>query len=110
MPGFIVHIGATILCTHAGYVSEITSNFRVLVGGQPVVTQNDTFLVEGCPYTLPPPHPCMTVTWLVPSLRIKVNGNPAILQDSIGICQSGDLTPQGPPNVVMTQTRVKGGG
>jgi hypothetical protein len=108
--GFLVHVGATILCPHAGQASCITTNTRVFVSGQPIVAQADTFPVIGCPFTVPvaTPHPCVVVKWLVPSFRILVGGKPAILQDSTGICQSADQTPQGPANVVSTQVRVKG--
>jgi hypothetical protein len=46
--------------------------------------------------------------WVAPATRVKVNGQPAILKTSSGICQSAEQVPQGPPNVVVTQTRVKG--
>jgi hypothetical protein len=37
-----------------------------------------------------------------------VNGNPVILKTSSGICQSAVQAPQGPPNILVTQPRVKG--
>lgn len=110
MPSFLLHVGATVLCTHAGSVTIIPTNNRVLVSGQPVATLNDTYTVMGCPFTLPgpKPQPCVTVRWLQPATRVRVNGQPVILQTSTGICQSAEQIPQGPPNVAMTQTRVKG--
>lgn len=109
MPGFILHVGAAIICPHGGQVSAITANSRVFVGRQPVVTQSDMFPVVGCPFTTPiGAHPCVVTKWLVPATRVLVNGQPVILQDSTGICQSADQTPQGPPNVIVTQVRVKG--
>jgi hypothetical protein len=108
--GFLVHVGATIICPHAGQASCITSNTRVLASGQPIVTQADTFPITGCPFTVPvaTPHPCVAIRWLVPSLRILVGGKAAILQDSTGICQSADQAPQGPANIVATQIRANG--
>lgn len=110
MPGFFLHVGATIMCPHGGQVSLITSNTQVFVDKKPVATQNDAFLVAGCPFPGPslPPHPCVVVRWLVPATRVLVNGQPVVLRDSTGICQSADQTPQGPPNVIVTQIRVKG--
>ena len=111
MANFLVHVGCTIICPHGGQVSIISTNTRVLVSGQPVGTQSDTFMIAGCPFALPPvptPHPCVMKKWLVPSLRIKVNNQPVILKDSTGICQAADQAPQGPPNVITTQLRVKG--
>ncbi len=108
MPGTLVHVGATIMCPHGGQVSIISTNTRVMVGSQPVATMGDTFTVAGCPFTIPgpTPQPCLTVQWLVPAMRVMINGQPAILQSSTGLCQSA--VPQGPPNVVVTQLRVKG--
>ena len=39
MPGFILHVGATVICAHAGQAQPTAPNPRVMVGGQPVVTQ-----------------------------------------------------------------------
>jgi hypothetical protein len=102
-----MHVGATAICPHAGQITATTTNTRVFVNHQPVVTQNDIFTILGC--TLPPPPPpCILTKWLVPSTRLLVNGQPVVLQDSIGMCQSADQSPQGPPNVISTQIRVKG--
>ena len=110
MPGFLFHVGATALCPHGGQVSTISSNARVLVNKQQVATFGDTFLVAGCAFTVPvsKPQPCVKVQWLVPALRVTVGGQPVILQSSTGMCQSAEQIPQGPPNVVVTQVRVKG--
>jgi hypothetical protein len=108
--GFLLHIGSTILCPHAGQVYSITTNARAFVSGQAIVTQTDTFNITACPFTLPSgtPHPCILTKWLGPSIHILVNGKPAVLQESTSICQSADQSPQGPANVVATQARVRG--
>jgi hypothetical protein len=104
-----MHVGASAICPHGGQISAITTNTRVFVDHQPVVTQNDFFTVLGCTFSLPSgPHPCILTKWIVPSTRLLVNGRPVVLQNSIGMCQSADQSPQGPPNVISTQTRVKG--
>ncbi len=110
MPGLLYHVGAQTVCPHAGQATTISSNTRVLVSGQPVATLSDTTTVGGCPFTVPgpKPQPCMTVKWLVPAARVLVNGQPALLQTSTGICQSAEQIPQGPPTIVATQTRVIG--
>lgn len=110
MPGYLFHVGATALCPHGGPIQTITTNSRVLVSGQPVAILSDTYLVSGCAFTtpVPKPQPCIKVQWLVPAMRVRVNGQPVILQDSTGLCQSAEQIPQGPPNIVMTQLRVKG--
>jgi len=110
MPGFLFHVGATAICPHGGQVSVVPSSPRVLVGGQPVASLADTYLVAGCPFTVPPgkPQPCVTIRWLVPAARVMVGGQPAILQSSTGLCLSAEQIPQGPPNVVVTQQRARG--
>ncbi len=113
MPGFLVHVGASIMCPHAGQVSVISANSRVMVSGQPVATMSDSYMVAGCPFQIPigvgtKPQPCVTVQWLEPALRVRVNGQPAILSGSLGLCQSIEQIPQGPPLVATTQMRVKG--
>lgn len=110
MSGFLLHVGATVMCPHAGSVSIISSNSRVSVGGQFVATISDTYMVAGCPFTVPgpKPQPCIKVQWLVPAMRVRVNGQAVILQSSTGLCQSAEQIPQGPPNVVVQQTRVRG--
>ena len=108
MPGPIVHVGAGIICPHAGSVTVVTSNTRVLVGGQPTATLGDTYTVAGCAFTVPgpKPQPCVTTRWLVAATRVLVNGQPVIIQTSTGICQSVEQIPQGPPTVVAAQPRV----
>jgi hypothetical protein len=104
-----MHVGASAICPHGGQVSEITSNSQVFVSGQPVVTAEDEFLVAGCPFTVPSgPQPCLEVQWIVPAERVTINGAPAILLDSVGLCLNAEQAPQGPPTVVSTQTRVTG--
>ena len=110
MPGFLMHVGATVMCPHGGQVQVIPSSPRVLVGGQPVATLANTYPIAGCAFTVPgpKPQPCVKVQWIVPAMRVMVGGSPAILQSSTGLCQSPEQIPQGPPTVVMTQLRARG--
>lgn len=104
-----MHVGATAICPHGGQISTISSNARVMLGGQPAATLAYMYPIAGCPLNVSgKPQPCVVVRWLVPAARIVINGSPAILQNSVGICQSAEQIPQGPPNVIVTQVRVKG--
>ena len=38
MPGPLLHLGATVLCSHGGQAMPTAPNPRVLVSGQPVAT------------------------------------------------------------------------
>ncbi len=90
-------------------MSAISLNSRVFVNKQPVLTQPDTFTVAGCPFVVGSfPRPCILVKWVVPSSRIKVDGKSVLLKDSMGLCESADQTPQGSPNVLSAQFKVKG--
>ena len=109
MPGPLFHVGASAICPHGGPVTTISGNARVLVSGMPVATLADTFLVAGCVFNVSgAPHPCVKVQWLVPAARVLINGQPAILQTSVGLSLAADMAPQGPPVVVATQPRVIG--
>jgi hypothetical protein len=109
MPGYLFHVGASALCPHGGQVSTTSSNTRVKAGGQLVATSADTSTIAGCPFTVPnKPQPCVKVQWLAPATRVKVGGQPALLQTSSALCQSAEQIPQGPPNVIAGQMRVKG--
>ncbi|WP_166298043.1 PAAR-like protein [Bradyrhizobium sp. 2S1] len=106
MPGFLLHVGATVLCSHAGQAQATVPNPRVTVSGQPTVTMTAPYVVAGC--ALPPPPtangPCVTAQWTTAATRITSNGQPLLLLDSQAIC-----APTGTPlMIVMTQTRVTG--
>lgn len=104
MPGFLVHVGAQVLCTHAGQATPTAPNPRVTVSGQPTVTIAAPYAVAGC--TLPPPPngngPCVTAQWITGTTRVTSNGQPLVVQSSQAIC-----TPTATPlMIVLTQTRV----
>ena len=104
MPGFLVHVGATVLCSHAGQAQPTAPNPRVLVNGTPTVLITAPYVVAGC--TFPPPPaangPCVTAQWTSGSTRVLSNGQPLVVQSSTAIC-----APTGTPLIItVTQTRV----
>lgn len=106
MPGFLLHVGATVLCAHGGQAQASAPNPRVKVGGQPVVTQAAPHTVAGC--AMPPPPngngPCVSAQWVSAATRVRAGGVPVLLQDSQATC-----VPTGTPlTIVVTQLRVKG--
>lgn len=106
MPGFLLHQGATVLCSHGGQAQPTVPSTRVTVSGQPIVTQAAPYVVAGC--ALPPPPaangPCVTAQWITGATRITSEGMPVLLQDSQAIC-----APTGTPLlVILTQTQVQG--
>ena len=105
MPGFLVHVGAQVMCSHGGQAQPTTPNPRVLVS-QPTVAMASVYTVAGC--ALPPPPaangPCVTGQFITAATRITSLGQPLLLFDSQSIC-----TPTGTPLlIVQTQTRVIG--
>ncbi|MCU0541077.1 MAG: DUF4280 domain-containing protein [Oscillatoriaceae cyanobacterium Prado104] len=105
MPGTLLHVGATVNCAHQGKAQPTDYNSRVKVMGNAVVTQAFPYAISGC--TNPPPTanvgPCTTAQWTSAATRVKVMGQPVLLQDSKAICM-----PTGTPlTVVVTQQRVK---
>lgn len=108
MPGPMLNVGAVAMCPHAGQITIISSNARVLASGTPIATVSDQFLVAGCAFTVPPgkPQPCVRVQWMTPAVRVLINGLPPILQTSTGLALSAESIPGGPPIVTTTQMRV----
>ncbi len=104
MPGFLLHLGATVLCMHAGQAQPTAPNPRVLVGGQPIVTQTGPYVVAGCALTGTPNPPCATAQFVTAAVRVRSNGAPVLLQDSQAVC-----VPTGTGlNIIVTQVRVRG--
>lgn len=110
MAGPSLTAAATLMCPHGGQVVIIPSSPRAMAGGAPIATTADTFVIAGCPFTLPgpTPSPCIQVQWIVPDLRVKAGGSQALDAGSVGLCMAATGAPQGPVSVVATQPRVKG--
>jgi len=115
MPGFLLHVNAGIQCPHQIPANVLPAQARVLVSGQPVATMAAKVTVVGCPFTVPTakPQPCVLVQWQMPSTRVLVMGQPAMLQATpgpgAGMCLSPGPPPgipNGPPVVSAMQTRV----
>lgn len=106
MPGFLLHVGATVVCSHAGQAQPTVPNPRVVVSGQPTVTLASPYLVAGCAFPPPPVAngPCVSAQFTTGSVRVTSNGQPLLLLTSQGIC-----APTGTPVIIsVTQTRVTG--
>jgi hypothetical protein len=106
MPGFVLHMGATVLCAHGGQAQPTAVEPRVLVSGQPVVTLAAPYVIAGC--ALPPPPaangPCVTAQFLTGATRVFADGVPVLLMDSQALC-----APTATPLLaVQAQVRVTG--
>lgn len=105
MPGPILHLGSTVTCSHGGQAMPAAPFARVMVSGQPVVTQTSPWVIAGCSFVPPAGNgPCVTGNFIVAATRVLAGGAPVVLLDSVSIC-----TPTGTPMLpVQAQTRVIG--
>jgi hypothetical protein len=102
MPGFLLHLGAQVLCAHAGQAQPTVPNPRVLVSAQPTVAITSPYVIAGCTFVPPANGPCVTAQFVSAATRVTSNGQPLLLLDSQAIC-----APTGTPLlIVLTQTRV----
>jgi hypothetical protein len=111
MPGQILHVSAIVNCPHGVPAQVVPGSPRVTLTGFPAATLADNFQIAGCPFQIPvgagtKPSPCLQIRWMVPAMRVKVNGSPVILATSTGLCLSPESVPQGPPMPASFQTRV----
>lgn len=104
MPGFMIQVGATVICTHGGQAQATVPSLRVLLDGQPAVTQPAPWVVSGCSFVPPAGNgPCVTANWVLGAARVLAHEQPVLLHDSQAVC-----VPTGTPlTVVVTQLRVR---
>ncbi len=102
MPAPILHLGATVLCSHAGQATPLTPFPRVLLSGQPAVTIASPYAVAGCTLAAVPSPPCVTGQWMVGALRVMAGGVPVAIMTGSSTC-----IPTGAPLLpVAAQARV----
>ncbi len=106
MPGPLLHLGATVTCSHAGQAVPNAPSPRVFVSGQSVSPMSSPYSIAGC--TLPPPPngngPCVSGQFTSAATRVFVNAVPVVLMDSMSTC-----VPTGTPMIPgAAQTRVTG--
>ena len=104
MPGFLLHVGATVLCSHGGQAQPAVPNPRVLASGQPIVSITSPYVVAGCAFPPASGGPCVSAQYVTAAVRITSMGQPVLLLDSQAIC-----APTGTPLIaVVVQPRVLG--
>jgi hypothetical protein len=102
MPAPILHLGATVMCSHAGQAMPITPFPRVLLSGQPAVTLASPYAVAGCALTGSPNPPCVTAQWITGAVRVFAGGAPVATMAGQSVC-----VPTGTPLLpAAAQTRV----
>jgi hypothetical protein len=103
MPGPILHMGATVMCSHGGQAMPTVPSPRVTVMGTPIATIAAPYAVAGCAFAPPVGNgPCVTGQWTVGAVRVTSEGQPVVVMTGVAIC-----TPTGTPLLpVVAQTRV----
>ena len=103
MPGPILHMGATVLCSHAGQAMPTVPSPVVMVSGMPVATIAAPYVVAGCPFVPPGGNgPCVTAQWVVGATRVLSQGQPLAIMTGSAVC-----APTGTPLLpVVAQTRA----
>ena len=102
MPAPILHLGASVLCSHAGQATPMAPFPRVMVSAQPVVTLTSPYAIAGCALTGTPTPPCVTGQFVMGAARVLAGGAPVATLISSSVC-----VPTGTPMLpVMAQTRV----
>lgn len=103
MPAPILHMGATVLCSHAGQAVPTVPSPVVTVSGMPVATIAAPYVVAGCAFVPPGGNgPCVTAQWVVGAVRVSSQGQPLAIMTGTATC-----VPTGTPLLpVVAQTRA----
>jgi hypothetical protein len=105
--GTILTTSATIMCPHGGTASATVGDARRAKAGDPILTESDTFMISGCPFTTGSnPHPCVSIRWTAPSAKVTATHSAILTTDSQGLCIAADQAPQGPPTLTAAQTQA----
>jgi hypothetical protein len=99
MPAQVLHVGASINCSHIpGKATPGSSFARVKVSGQAVVTVKDLYSIAGCPLN----SPCAKGQWNTGATKVTAGGVAVAIFSGQSTC-----VPTGNPMVPgSAQTRV----
>ena len=102
MPAPVLHLGATVLCTHTGQATPLAPFARVTVSGQPVVTLTSPYAIAGCALATTSTPPCVTGQFISGAARVLAGGAPVVTMIGSSVC-----TPTGTPMLpIAAQARV----
>lgn len=105
--GALLTRSATMACPHGGTIMATVSDASRASARDAVLTVSDTFLVSGCAFAPGGvPHPCVSVLWVMPAMRVTAARSPVLTIDSQGLCTAADQAPQGPPMLSSAQTQA----
>lgn len=103
MPAPILHMGATVMCSHGGQAMPTVPSELVMVMGMPIATIAAPWAIAGCAF-IPPAGtgPCVTAQWMVGAVQVISEGQPVAIMTGMASC-----VPTGTPLLpVEAQTMV----
>jgi len=108
MPVPVITVASIMLCPHNASVLATSSQADLIIDGAAALLVSDTIVVKDCPFVLDDgtPSPCVNVTWVNSASSLLVNGDPVLLQTSIGTCNSALGVVQGVVNILTASTSV----
>ena len=108
MPALLT-AASVMTCPHGGTVMATPGATQATIDA-PILRGSDTFVVAGCPFTLPGPvsSPCVSVNWVQTATRVKHGGDFVLTEASVGLCVAATQAPQGPVVISSTQPKVSG--
>ena len=86
MPAPILHLGATVLCSHAGTATPTAPFPRVSVSGQPIVTLTCPYAIVGCALSGTSTPPCVTGQFVAAATRVLAGGVPVVTMIGQSVC------------------------
>ena len=102
MSGFLLHVGATVLCQHTGQAFPINPYPRVLLSGNPAVTVAAEYSFGGCGLSGSGTPPCATGRFTTGAARVRAGGSMVATTTGHSVCM-----PTGTPmTATLAQTRV----
>jgi len=103
MAGAILHVGATVTCSHGGQAVPTAPSSSVSVSGMPIATISGPYSVAGCAFVAPDGNgPCVTAQWTVGASKVFSGGQPVAIASGDASC-----VPTGTSlSVVSSQTAV----
>lgn len=107
MSQYVLTPRATIMCPHGGTATVTPTATRVSVDGEAPLRTGDVSTVAGCGFTVgTAPSPCVRVEWVLPPLRVEIEGAAPLTHTTVGLCLNGPGAPQGTAVISGFQTRV----
>ena len=82
----LLHLGATVLCMHAGQARPAMPFSRVTVSGQPVVQTTIPHTIVGCSLVSSSGIFCETGHWFLGASRVMAGGLPIAIVGGTAVC------------------------